>query len=101
VDSEGRRRAGLWQAWSLAAHHLGGPVQQFMDAQGKRLLNHLQTRNASILAHGETPIARADWQGFADWLEEALLPLLKDQAQRRGLKQLAPQLPTVPFWQSR
>lgn len=99
VDSDGRRRAGLLQAWTLAAHHLGGAVQQFMDAEGKRLLNQLQTRNASILAHGETPIARADWQGFAAWLERALLPLFKDQAERRGVKQWAPQLPCSAFWQ--
>lgn len=96
--ADGRRQAGLRNAWDLAAHHLGGGVGSFVQAERDHLLDHLRKRNYSILAHGDLPIARADWEAFAAWIESALIPLLRDQAARVGLKVLAPQLPREPLW---
>ncbi|MFP4063228.1 MAG: TIGR02710 family CRISPR-associated CARF protein [Halochromatium sp.] len=99
ANPDGKRQAGLRNAWALAAHHLGGEVQTFVDAEGSHMLDHLKKRNYSILAHGDQPIAKADWQAFGGWIEAALIPLLHTQAARAGLKRLAPQLPQAPFWQ--
>jgi CRISPR-associated protein (TIGR02710 family) len=99
-NADGKRQAGLRNAWELAAHHLGGDVAQFVECERGHMLDQLRKRNFSILAHGETPITRADWETFSDWMEKALIPLLRDQAARVGLKSLAPQLPQQPPWQS-
>lgn len=98
AGADGRRQAGLRNAWELAAHHLGGEVQRFVQAERDHLLDHLRKRNHSILAHGDLPIARADWEAFAAWIESALIPLLRDRAAGVGLKTLAPQLPRRPLW---
>lgn len=97
-NADGKRQAGLRAAWALAAHHLGGDVQVFLEGEGDRMLDLLKQRNDSILAHGDRPIARADWQAFSAWIETALLPLFQQQAARAGLKSLAPQLPQQPLW---
>jgi hypothetical protein len=61
------------------------------------MLDHLKKRNYSILAHGDQPIAQADWAAFSAWIEAALIPLLQTHAGRAGLKHLAPQLPRQPL----
>jgi CRISPR-associated protein (TIGR02710 family) len=95
---DGRRQAALRNAWDLAAHHLGGEVQRFVQAERDHLLDHLRKRNYSILAHGDLPITRGDWEAFSTWIESALIPLLRGQAAPVGLKTLAPQLPRQPLW---
>jgi len=99
-NADGKRQAGLRNAWRLAAHHLGDEVRQFVEREESRMLDQLQKRNDSILAHGYTPIARSDWETFAEWIEAALLPLLQAQATRARLKVLAPQLPQRPLWRA-
>ncbi|WP_420827369.1 TIGR02710 family CRISPR-associated CARF protein [Halochromatium glycolicum] len=100
ANPDGKRQAGLRNAWELAAHHLGGEVQAFVEAERSHMLEQLKKRNYSILAHGDQPIAKADWEAFHSWIDAALIPLLQDQAARAGLKRLAPQLPQQPIWQS-
>ena len=97
---DGKYQAGLRIAWELAAHHLGGEVRAFVDAERAHMLDQLKMRNYSILAHGDQPIARAEWAAFSEWVEASLIPLLQTQAARAGLKQLAPQLPQQPIWQT-
>ncbi len=99
-STDGKRQAGLHHAWTLAAHHLGGDVQAFMAAQHSAMLDHLQKRNYSILAHGDRPIAQADWVAFSDWLQKALIPVLTAHAASAGLKRLGPQLPQQPMWRT-
>jgi CRISPR-associated protein (TIGR02710 family) len=99
-NADGKRQAGLRNAWELAAHHLGGDVRHFVETESSHMLDQLRKRNYSILAHGDRPIARADWEVFSGWIEAALIPLLRDQAARVGLKTLAPQLPGQPCWRS-
>lgn len=99
-NPDGKYQAGLRNAWELAAHHLGGEVRAFVEAERSPMLDQLKKRNYSILAHGDQPIARADWEAFGHWLDTALLPLLQRQAARAGLKRLAPQLPRQPIWKA-
>jgi len=99
-NADGKRQAGLRNAWELAAHHLGGEVHAFVEAERSHMLDQLKKRNYSILAHGDQPIARSDWEAFSSWIDAALVPLLKTQAARTGLKRLAPQLPQQPIWTS-
>jgi len=95
---DGKRQAGLRNAWTLAAHHLCGEVAQFVASEHNRMLDHLRKRNYSILAHGDRPIGRADWEAFCAWIESGLIPLLRGQAAGVGLKTLAPQLPRRAPW---
>ena len=99
-NPDGKRQAGLRVAWELAAQHLGGDVQAFVEAERSHMLDQLKKRNYSILAHGDQPIARPDWEAFSGWVEAALIPLLQAQAAHAGLKRLAPQLPQQPIWTS-
>jgi hypothetical protein len=96
--ANGKLKAGLRDAWELAAYHLDGPVRAFVEAEREHLLDHLVRRNASILAHGDRPIDRSDWNAFSQWAEAALIPLLRSEAARVGLKNLCSQLPTAPLW---
>jgi CRISPR-associated protein (TIGR02710 family) len=98
ANPDGKRQAGLRNAWELAAHHLGGEVSAFVEAERSHMLDHLKKRNYSILAHGEQPIAQSDWVAFSGWIEATLIPLLQTHAARAGLKRLAPQLPQQPLW---
>lgn len=96
---DGRRQVGLRLAWELAGHHLGGDVSRFLDDERAHMLDLLRKRNYSILAHGDTPVAKADWAQFGAWIEDALIPLLRRRAATVGLKVLGPQLPQQPIWQ--
>ena len=95
---DGTFKAGLLDAWRLAAHHLGGEVAGFFAQQGEPLRHHLLVRNASLLAHGDQPIGAADWQGFNAWAERHLLPLIVREAQADGFRLQPPQLPRQPLW---
>lgn len=99
ANPDGKRQAGLRIAWELAAHHLGGEIQAFVEAERAHMLDRLKKRNYSILAHGDQPIAQTDWAEFSTWIDSTLVPLLQTQAARAGLKRLAPQLPQHPLWQ--
>lgn len=100
ANPDGKRQAGLRNAWELAAHHLGGEVQTFVEAERSHMLDQLKKRNYSILAHGDQPIAKADWEAFRSWIDAALIPLLQVRAEHSGLKRLAPQLPQQPIWKA-
>lgn len=92
---DGKRSIGLFAAWELLAHHRpNAPGGQFFTAQRMVLLNHLNCRNRSILAHGFTPVATADWQAMATWAAAELLPLIIAES---GLKAQIPQLPNRLF----
>lgn len=95
---DGKYKAGLLDAWRLAAHHLGGEVAAFHAQQGEPLRHHLWVRNASILAHGDQPIGPTEWAGYSAWVERHLLPLIAREAQADGLRLQPPQLPRQPLW---
>jgi len=97
-NRDGRLQAGLYSAWQLVACHVDGPAAAFAREQADPMLDHLKVRNASILAHGFTPIGATDWAGVHDWVERAFLPMLKQEVRSAGFRMDPPQLPQSPPW---
>lgn len=93
-DQMGKRTlSGLMQAWKLiAAKEPGGVVARFLDGSFSakdakktgegRLRDMLDLRNRSILAHGERPLAEADWERWRDFAEamraRVIAPLFRE-----------------------
>jgi len=86
-------QAGLFDAWQLVKQKTDGTAAQFISSQENTLLNHLKTRNVSILAHGFSPIQAGAWQPIQDWLEVHFIPMLLTETSAVGIKDLPPQLP--------
>jgi len=99
-NRDGRLQAGLFAAWELAAHHGGADVAAFWAAQREPLLDLLQRRNRSILAHGFEPVDESGWRAFARWTEQWLLPLLLERTGREPyrIRCQPPQLPQAYWW---
>jgi CRISPR-associated protein (TIGR02710 family) len=100
--------SGLMQAWKLiAAKEPDGPVAKFLEGRfahkdakktGEgRLRDMLDLRNKSILAHGERPLPKEDWErwhGFAEAMRTAVIvPLFREAG---APQELPPQLPQDP-----
>lgn len=92
-NRDGKFQVGLFEAWQLVKRKTQGAAAQFIQDQENALLNHTKIRNASILAHGFTPIQSDQWQTFYNWLETCFLPMLLKEADKVGIKQMPPQLP--------
>ncbi len=92
-NRRGKRQAGLFQAWRLAAYHLGGEVAAFWGREEERLLDLIEARNRSILAHGFEPVGEKAWQAFSGWVEGSLIPVMLERTAALGVKALPPQLP--------
>ena len=102
-DGTPNRHCGLSrrQAGELGEHGDGqvrfdAQVRQFATQRAKELLDQLQVRNNSILAHGFRPVREADWNKIRSWMEERFLPVLRAAASKAGVKEMPPQLPTEP-----
>ncbi|WP_022947123.1 TIGR02710 family CRISPR-associated CARF protein [Methylohalobius crimeensis] len=97
----GQYQAGLFNAWDLAAHHIGGGLPEWWERNRETLLNQLMARNQSILAHGFEPLDEGAWRRFSQWIEQELIEnlLLKFTGDDRyRLKRLPEQLPRCyPF----
>ena len=91
----------------LAAKEPSGVIDRFLsspwpDAKDKRKLglnrlrDMLDLRNRSILAHGEAPLAKEQWEKWREFLEawrrDVMAPLLREA----GLADWPSQLPTAP-----
>ncbi|MGD0959525.1 MAG: TIGR02710 family CRISPR-associated CARF protein [Methylomonas sp.] len=92
-NRDGRWQAGLFQAWRLVGVKTGGAAAAFIAEQEGALLNHLNVRNASILAHGFEPVQAADWLTLHGWLEQSFIPMLLAETAPVGLKKMPAQLP--------
>jgi CRISPR-associated protein (TIGR02710 family) len=91
---DGRRQAGLFAAWQLLAHHLPQrPAAQFFAREERTLLDLLQARNRSILAHGFAPIGKDAWGRMRRWMNEGLMPCLRQEAEHFGQRAFFEQLP--------
>lgn len=97
-NRKGKWQAGLFAAWDLVAHYLGGEAREFAQAQREALQDYIQIRNQSILAHGYRAVSKGDWEALAGWMSTAFLPLLRANAEEAGVRLSPPQLPTRPFW---
>ncbi len=66
-------QAGLFKAWELVGIKLpGSAAGKFAVNRLPTMLDHIQVRNNSILAHGKTPVGRKNWQKFHLWLDQTL-----------------------------
>ena len=99
VNREGKLQAPLFAAWELVAHLTSGPASRFANKHRERLRDRVNVRNVSILAHGFTPVSKAEWTVFADWIEKQMIPMLLDEAAGLKLRGAPLQLPTSPAWE--
>lgn len=95
---DGKHQVGLYAAWELVLHHVGGPAGAFALRERGRVLEHTLVRNGSILAHGGTPVNQRAWEAFSGWVAEALLPVLREEGAKSGLPREPVQLPSSPPW---
>lgn len=86
-------QVGLFDAWQLVKHKTSGAAQHFIQAEENHLLDYLNIRNGSILAHGFAPIGSEAWLRLSDWLDGHFIPMLLAEASQVGIKNLPPQLP--------
>ncbi len=95
-DSDGKIKIGLWKAWQVVKYRceLSGPAQDFIKKHGSKLLDLLEIRNNSILAHGFCPVSSSNWQEVHNWTQDKFLPVLRTLAEEVGLKSEPKQLPT-------
>lgn len=92
-NRKGQWQAGLFNAWQLVKHYTKGPAAVFITEQENNLRSHIEARNASILAHGFTPIQHHQWQLIYAWLESQFIPMLLEETAKSGIKTLPAQLP--------
>ena len=96
-DRDGKIKIGLSQAWQVVGERLREPdsVGTFAVQQVPKMLDLLQMRNGSILAHGFCPVQKPDWEKVEAWMREHFLPMFLRAADKAGLKEMPPQLPTT------
>jgi CRISPR-associated protein (TIGR02710 family) len=95
-NRKGQYQAGLFQAWELASHHCAVTIGDFWSKEKNSLLDQINTRNYSILAHGFQPLQEQAWLDFSAWVDIKLIPLLlsiTDDKQKYRIHTLPSQLP--------
>ncbi len=96
-NDKGRIQVGLMSAWELLAHYQpDSPAGAFIRTERNTLLNWLQMRNHSILAHGFRPVAETDWRPLAEWMQARLLSVLLRETAELRIREMPPQLPMWP-----
>lgn len=86
--------ASLVQSWELAASTCGGSVESFWKENKESILDFLETRNHSILAHGYDPISKQQWSVIDRFTRNQLLPFMLEQFKPLKIQNLPTQLPT-------
>lgn len=99
-NRDGKYQAGLYAGWQLLVHHRpDAPATEFFETQRSALLDRLELRNRSILAHGYRPIGEADWKNMQTWLESSFLPVWCKEAKAKPTNMGIPdQLPVQYTW---
>ena len=94
---------GMWRAWEVVkgrfepdAEGIQGAARNFMHHNHRKLLNLIQTRNNSRLAHGFDPVTKEDWDCVESFTEEKVLPILQEALKTVNLKKEPAQLPQSP-----
>ena len=102
-NDKGQYRASLIKAWELAAHYLPDTVGSFWKTHRGEMINLLEIRNSSILAHGFKPIREQEWHKMSKWVETHILPLILEYGKKHPYKlaglpeQLPTEMPEVKF----
>lgn len=94
-NRNGQWQAGLFVAWQLVKYKTEGAAARFIAEQEHIMLNHIQTRNGSILAHGFEPIRAGEWHSLNAWLEGEFMAMLLAETSALGIKRLPQQLPAA------
>lgn len=89
-------KLSLMHAWTWLSHQPNEPLGQLFEQERSHLLNALSTRNDSLLAHGVTPVSKADHARVSDVLVPFIDEAVRLAVQAHGGRQPdpAPQLPT-------
>ena len=98
-NRSGKWQLGLFGAWELVAELFDKTTKDFANNERAKMQNYLKKRNYSILAHGNKPVSKTDWEEFSSWLEQALIPVLKHESEKVGFRLETQQLPTSPVWE--
>ena len=93
ANESGVYKAGLHEAWALAACCCDVSVTDFWAQNESRMKDLLSIRNHSILAHGFKPVSYEEWGRIAGFIEAFLIPLLQEQAAKVGVRNMPVQLP--------
>jgi CRISPR-associated protein (TIGR02710 family) len=94
LGRDGKYQAGLYQAWSLVADHTDTAAARFFRESRIPMLQNLEVRNLSILAHGFRPVAGREWETLWAWLRDSFEPMLREELADAGVRDPFPQLPT-------
>ena len=86
--------ASLVQSWELASATCGVSVDAFWKENKESILDHLEIRNHSILAHGYDPISKQQWSVIERFARDQLLPFMLEQFKPLKIQKLPTQLPT-------
>jgi len=81
-NRKGQNQAGLFAVWQLLSKYGNDQARDFIDKQLEALMNHVNIRNQSILAHGFTPVTQLQWESLKDWLEIHFIPMFIKQVQQ-------------------
>lgn len=93
-NSEGKLQAGLFQAWEILAKiaDKDGDIADFWKKERTHILDLVQMRNSSLLAHGFRPVGQEDWERIAGWTENSFFPWFNALADGYGIRQSPEQL---------
>ncbi|MEZ5581394.1 MAG: TIGR02710 family CRISPR-associated CARF protein [Candidatus Competibacteraceae bacterium] len=97
VNRKGQHQAGLFVAWQLVEQLTSGPASAFAKTHLEAMRGRVEVRNQSILAHGFTPIAEAEWTEFSQWIKQHLMPMLLQETASLRIREMPPQLPKYPL----
>jgi len=92
-DEGGKLQAGLMKAWELIRLKHKGPAGRFIETEKSVLLDHIKSRNSSILAHGKAPIGQKDWEKMAEWMSTRFVSVVLQESASVCIRNLPEQLP--------
>jgi hypothetical protein len=86
--------ASLIQSWDLAGAICDESTESFWSDNRHRVMDLLEMRNQSILAHGYAPIEESQFQEIQEFIAERLLPFMLTHFQTVKIKSIPTQLPS-------
>ena len=92
-ERKGVYMASLVQSWDLAAAVCGDSAANFWKRNRDTVLNLLEIRNNSILAHGYEPISQTNWHEIYAFYTSELLPFMLEEFKVLKISRMPEQLP--------
>lgn len=91
-----QNQAGLYASWQLVQHFGEAQAKEFAQQYIDSMMTHIQIRNNSILAHGFTPVQKAQWNEFSQWINDHFLPMLEQQIEQQTGKKITAESQQIP-----